>query len=320
MLSYFLIVVGLFLLIKGADWLVRGASSIARRLRVSDFVIGLTVVSFGTSLPELVIGIAAGLQGNPDLTIGNVIGSNIANVLLILGTAAVIYPLKASRGTIWRELPFTLIACLVLAALLNDEVLDGLPVSSLGRVDGLVLLAFFSIFLYYVAQIIRQSADHEFLGVQASDPPLRSTIEVVGGLVAVSVGGRMTVVSAVNIAETWGMSEVFIGLTVIAIGTSLPELATSAVAAFKRNPDIAVGNVVGSNIFNIFIVLGISAFVTPLPFDPLNNTDVGVMILATLLLFFFMFVGKEARTIQRWEGAVFLVGYAGYLAYLINRG
>ena len=320
MLKYLLIVVGLFLLIKGADWLVRGASSIARRLRVSDFVIGLTVVSFGTSLPELVIGIAAGIEGEPDLTIGNVVGSNIANILLILGTAAVIYPLKASRGTIWRELPFTLVASLVLAALLNDQVLDGAPVSILGHADGLVLLAFFSIFMYYVAQIVRDSADHEFMGVQANDPPVRSAVEVVVGLVALTAGGRMTVMSAVDIASAWGMSEVFIGLTVIAIGTSLPELATSAVAAFKRNPDIAIGNVVGSNIFNIFIVLGLSAQVAPLPFDPVNNSDVGFMIITNLILFLFMFTGKESRTIQRWEGAVFLLGYAGYLVYLVQRG
>ncbi|MEX2016270.1 MAG: calcium/sodium antiporter [Candidatus Hydrogenedentales bacterium] len=320
MLNYLLLIVGLILLIKGADWLVRGASSIARSLHISPFVIGLTVVSFGTSLPELVIGIAAGLQETPNLTIGNVVGSNIANILLILGVSSVIYPLQASRGTIWRELPFTLVASLVLAALLNDTLLDGSPESTLGHADGLILLAFFSIFLYYVAQIIRATPDPEFMGVQASDPPLRSTLEVIAGLVALIIGGHLTVDTAVRIAESWGMSQVFIGLTVIAVGTSLPELATSAVAAYKKNPDIAVGNVVGSNIFNIFIVLGLSAQVMPLPFDPLYNFDVGFMIVTNLVLFLVMFTGKERRTIQRWEGGLFVASYVIYLAYLVNRG
>lgn len=320
MLNVLALIGGLVLLIKGADYLVAGSSSIARRLRVPEFTIGLTVVSFGTSLPELVVALVAGAQDSPGIIIGNAVGSNIANILLVLGVASVIYPLAATTGTVWREIPFTLLASLTLFALLNDTLFDHTESSQLGRTDGLVLLAFFVVFLYYVAQSIRSEQNKEWVGPQEGHAVGRSTFEIVGGIAGLVIGGRLAVIGAVNIASAWGMSEAFIGLTIIAIGTSLPELATSAVAAYRRNTDIAVGNVVGSNIFNIFIVLGISSTVRPIPFDTQQNFDLGVMVLVTILLFVFMFIGHPRRTIQRREGVIFVVLYVAYLVAVIVRG
>ncbi len=319
-MEYLFLALGLTLLIKGADFLVRGASSVARSLKISEFVIGLTVVSFGTSLPELVISLMAGNEGVSDLAIGNVVGSNIANILLVLGVASIIYPMTATQGTVWREIPFTLVASLVLWVMLNDAFLDSSTESGLGHVDGIVLLGFFAVFIYYVAQIIKSDQNKEWVGPQAGDSLTRSIVEIVGGLIALVWGGSMAVDSAVVIARSWGMSDIFIGLTIIAIGTSLPELATSAMAAYRRNVDIAVGNIVGSNIFNIFIVLGISSLVHDIPFHAGNNIDMAVMVFATVLLFVFMFVGHPRKTIQRGEGAVFLAIYVLYTAYLVYRG
>lgn len=320
MLDYIYLVAGLALLIKGADWLVAGASSIARSLRISEFVIGLTVVSFGTSLPELIIGIVAGMEGNPDLLLGNVIGSNIANVLLVLGVASMIHPLAATRGTVWREIPFTFLASVLLIAMLNGAYFHEGSTFGLGRGHGIVLLGFFCGFMYYIAQVIKKDKDREWVGTHESHNASRSTAEVIGGMVGLGVGGYLAVGAAVGIAEAWGVSDSFIGLTVVAIGTSLPELATSAVAAYRRNADIAVGNVVGSNIFNIFVVCGISSLLFPIPFNTVNNVDLAVMMAATLLLFVFMFIGRPVRTIQRREGAFFLSFYVAYIGYVIYRG
>lgn len=320
MLSYLYLVAGLIFLIKGADWLVRGSSSVARRFRISEFVIGLTVVSFGTSLPELVIGLVAGQEGKTDLVIGNVLGSNIANVLLVLGIAAMIHPLTARKSTVWREIPFTLLASLILAVLLNDAFIDDSNESVLSRIDGFVLLSFFCVFVYYTAQIIRAEADREWVGTVEEHNMTRSALEIFGGLVGLVIGGQLCVTGAVEIASALGMSETFIGLTIVAIGTSLPELATSAVAAYRKNVDIAVGNVVGSNIFNIFIVLGITSSIHEIPFNPVNNIDLGVMLATTVLLFVFMFVGHPGRTIQRREGVAFVMLYAIYMGFLIYRG
>ncbi len=320
LLNYLMLAGGLLLLIKGADWLVRGAITIARSFQVSEFVIGLTVVSFGTSLPELIIAFIANSQGNSDLIIGNVIGSNIANIFLVLGVASVIYPLAATQNTVSREIPFTLLASLTLFALLNDQFLDGAPASMLTRIDGIVLMAFFCVFVYYAAQLIKSEKNTEWVGEQKQEGMSRAMFEIIVGIVGLSLGGRLAVSGAVEIAESWGMSETFVGLTVIAIGTSLPELATSAVAAYRRNADIAVGNVVGSNIFNIFVVLGLSSIVKPIAFNPINNVDVMVMIASTILLYGAMIIGRPTKTIQRGEGAFFVLAYITYTVFLINRG
>lgn len=313
-LPYILLLAGFVLLIKGADFLVEGAVSIARRLNITDLVIGLTVVAFGTSAPELFVNLVAGIRGNTALAVGNVLGSNIANILLILGFAAVIYPLRVTREIIRREIPFSLLAVIVLGLLANDRLVDLAADSQLTRSDGLVLLCFFVIFLYY-----NFSQANAIQGVEAQIPakahgPLPAALMVVGGLAGLTLGGRWIVEGAISIATGIGLSEEVVGLSIVAVGTSLPELATSAVAATKKKVDIAVGNVVGSNIFNIFFVLGISATVRPIPFSPQSNIDLFTVVFASLLLFLFMFSGRRRR-VDRWEGVVALVFYVGYIAF-----
>jgi cation:H+ antiporter len=315
-LSTILFVIGFVFLIKGADLLVDGASSIAGRLNVSDLVIGLTVVAFGTSTPELFVNIVASFRGNTDIAIGNVIGSNIANVFLILGVASLIYPLAVTKGTVFKEIPFSLLAAIVLFVAANDQLLDGSRLSVLTRIDGLIFLSFFVIFIYYTHSIATSvNGIEEHVAVKRYGW-LRSVLFIILGLIGLTLGGKWIVDGAVALALKFGMSESLMGLTIVAVGTSLPELATSAVAAYKRNADIAVGNVVGSNIFNIFFVLGISAVIKPLPFQTRNNLDIGVVIFSSLLLFLFMFTGKK-RSLDRWEGLLFLVCYSGYVVHLI---
>ena len=316
MLPYLLLIAGFVLLIKGADFLVNGASSIARRFNVSDLVIGLTIVAFGTSTPELFVNIFASFKGNTDIAIGNVLGSNIANILLILGVSAVIYPLTVTKGTVWKEIPFSLLAILVLGVLANDRLIDTSSSSALMRADGLVFLFFFIIFLYYSGSIAKRIEGMEELVPAKQYGLARSFLWVLFGLIGLTLGGKWIVDGAVHLATRFGMSQSLVGLTIVAIGTSLPELATSAMAAYKRNVEIAVGNVVGSNIFNIFFVLSASSIIKPLPFKETNNIDIGMVILAELLLFVFMFTGRK-RLLERWEGIVFLSLYAAYIIFFV---
>ena len=318
MLPYILLAAGFVILIKGADFLVAGASSIARRFHISDLAIGLKVVTFGTSTPELFVNIVAGAKGNADIAIGNVLGSNIANVFLILGISAVIYPLNVSKGTVWKEIPFSLLAAIVLAFLANDQLIDKQNGSILLRSDGLVLMSFFVIFIYYSAHIA-----HEIDGLDAHAATkifglIKSLGLMIAGLAGLIIGGQWIVSGAVHLALKLGLSQSTVGLTVVAVGTSLPELATSAVAAYRKNVDIAVGNVVGSNIFNIFFVLGISSIIHPLPFNVTSNIDLGMVILASLLLFIFMFTGKK-RSLDRWEGIVSVCIYVIYIIFIFYR-
>lgn len=318
MLTYFLFIFGFFVLIKGADLLVDGATSVAKRLNVSDLVIGLTVVAFGTSTPELFVNIFASFQGNTDIAIGNVLGSNIANILLILGIAAIIFPLKVQNTTVWKEIPFSLLAILVLAVLANDELIDQKSSSELTRSDGLILLGFFIIFIYYIFGIAKESnTNHNKEVGHLSN--FKSIAFIVIGLTGLVLGGKWIVDGAVEIAKDLGVSQSLIALTVIAIGTSLPELATSSVAAYKKNTDIAIGNVVGSNIFNIFWILGISSIIKPLPFHSSSNADITMTIIASILLFAFLFTGKK-HLLERWEGGMFILIYLAYIVFLIIRG
>ena len=284
MLTYLLFGLGFILLIKGADWLVNGASAIARRFNVSDLVIGLTVVAFGTSTPELFVNIVASGKGNTDIAIGNVLGSNISNVFLILGVSAIIYPLSVSKGKVWKEIPFSLLAVIVMGLMANDRWVDGGAYSLLTRIDGLVLLAFFLIFLYYsfsIAQAVEGINEHV---PDISHGMAKSFLLVIIGLIGLILGSQWIVDGAVKLATGLGMSESLVGLTIVAVGTSLPELATSAMAAYRRKVEIAVGNVVGSNIWNIFFVLGVSSTIKPLPFQTKSILDIGVVVLASLLL------------------------------------
>lgn len=319
-MTYLLFIVGFVLLIKGADILVSGASSIAKTLNVSDMVIGLTIVSFGTSMPELIVSTLSTLQGNADIAIGNVLGSNVANILLILGVAAIFYPLPIKDNTMLSEIPFSLAAALLLGFLANAALLVDKPKLMLSRIDGMILLFFFFLFMLYIYRLVLQGASEE--DVSGAEKPLslpQSFLFVLGGVVALFVGGKWIVDGAVKMATAFGISESLIGLTIVAVGTSLPELVTSAVAAYKKSTDIAVGNVVGSNIFNILWVLGISAMIRPLPFDVLNNTDILMVIFASSMLLLVLAVGKK-YTITRWKGIMFILVYIAYLVYLVYRG
>lgn len=318
MLTYLLFVVGFYLLIKGANLLVDGSSSIAKKLKISSIVIGLTIVAFGTSMPELIVNIFASAQGNTEIAIGNVLGSNIANILLILGISAIIYPLTAKQNTVLKEIPLSLLAAVMVGITANDMLLDNAASSQISRIDGLVFLSFFIIFLYYsfgISKIKDGHAEKNKIKIYSNS---KSIIFIILGLIGLTVGGKWIVDGAVKIAELFGVSQALIGLTIVAIGTSLPELATSAVAAYKKQSDIAIGNVVGSNIFNIFWILGFSSLVRPLPFSPSTNIDIIMTIFASLILFLVMYIGKK-HIIEKWQGATMLFVYFSYIIFLILR-
>ncbi|MFN4234946.1 MAG: calcium/sodium antiporter [Bacteroidia bacterium] len=321
MLTYILFIVGLALLIKGADWLVDGASSLAKSFKISDLIIGLTIVSFGTSAPELFVNVYASYVGNTDITIGNILGSNIANILLILGVSSIIYPLAVQKNTTWKEIPFSLLAAIMVAVMAADFYLDNNPISAITRSEGIALLAFFFIFIYYVFETSKKEQAESTLNTSdetsnQKQPVLKSILFIIIGLIGLSLGGKWIVDGAVSIATSFGVSQSLIGLTIVAVGTSLPELATSAIAAYKKNADIAVGNVVGSNIFNIFWILGVSSVINIIPFNDKNFIDVAMTILTSLLLFIFMFIGKK-HMLQRWQGLLFLTLYVLYILYLV---
>ena len=318
LLTLLLFLVGFFLLIKGADWMVEGAAALARKLKVSDLAIGLTIVSFGTSAPEFVVNIIASLQGNGGLAIGNILGSNIANVLLILGIAASIRPLVIQQNTIWKEIPLSLLSAIILGVLVNDRLMDG-GVALLGRGDGIILISFFIIFMYYtfgLAQMGDMPVDTE----EIKDMPVwKAIVFTVVGLAMLPIGGQLIVDGAIEIAELFGVSDAVIGIVIVGVGTSLPEVAASAVAAYKGRTDIAIGNAVGSNIFNIFWVLGVSSIIKTIPFDETLNGDVLMTIFASLALFLSAFVGK-ARHVGRGEGVLFLLMYVTYIVVRLAFG
>lgn len=325
------IIIGLVILVLGAEGLVRGASSIAAKLRISPLIIGLTVVAFGTSAPELTVNLVSALQGSPDLAIANVVGSNTINILLILGICAIIVPLTVKSSTVWKEIPLALMGVFLVGVMANDQVFDGVGFNALTRTDGIMLLSLMAIFIYYIFGVAKSDREKKAdAKVEASlakdeDSDIKeySGWQSVGltalGLAGLVIGGRMLVTGAVDVASAAGLSEALIGLTIVAIGTSLPELATSVVAAIKKQSDIAIGNIVGSNIFNVFFVLGITSTVTPLPVSDALNIDIMVSIIATTLLFMFMFTSGK-RNLVRWEGILFVLLYAAYLVYLIMRG
>jgi cation:H+ antiporter len=315
-LSYVLMAVGFVLVIKGADISVSAASTLATRLRVSQIAIGLTVVAFGTSLPELAVNVTASIEGNTEISVGNIIGSNIANILLILGVSGLVYPLTVTKGTVWKEIPLSLLAAIVLAIMANDRFLNSSAGDRLSRGEGLILLCFFAIFLYYSASIARNGANVEEASSGTRDGLLRTGLLVVAGFAALVVGSTWVVDGAVKLARLLGVSQMAVGLTIVAVGTSLPELATSAAAAYRKNPDIAIGNVIGSNIFNIFCILGLSSIIRPLPLNPKVNVDIGLLIFASLLLLLCMLTGKR-RTLDRWEAGLFLGVYAAYITTIV---
>lgn len=315
LLEIILLVVGFAVLIKGADLFVDGVSSLAVRMSVSQIVIGLTIVAFGTSAPELVINLFAAFSGKTEITLGNIIGSNIVNILLILGIAGLIRPLQTQKNTVWREIPFALLAVLVLMVMSNDLIFDNNN-NLLSRSDAIVLLLFFIIFITYSFAISKIESQDKPEFKELSGKII--TIYLLLGITGLILGGQLVVNNAVKLAKGWGISDKLLGLTIMAIGTSLPELVTSAVAAYKNKSDIAIGNIIGSNIFNIFFILGMTALIKPLYFPAIMNLDLGILLLASILLFLTMFTGTK-RSLDRWEAIVFLIIYFSYTGYLIIR-
>lgn len=301
--------------------MVNGASSIAKRFNVSNLAIGLTVVAFGTSMPEMVVSLLSALTGQNDASFGNVIGSNNFNLLLILGVSGLIYPLVVQRNTIKYEVPISLLAVLVLFTLVNDSLIgttdDVVPKELLSRMDSIILLVLFAAFLMYVYRTMSHTSelgDGEKIKIYGTWISIGLTA---GGIAMLVGGGKLVVDNAIFIAHEAGLSEKLIGLTILAAGTSLPELATSAVAAYRKNTDIAIGNVVGSNIFNIFFILGITGLVHPIEYNTALNFDIYVMSVATVVLMIFMFTLKQ-RSLDRWEAFMLLSGYVAYTIFLIG--
>tara|TARA_R110002124_G_scaffold68091_3_gene184628 strand:+ start:2747 stop:3703 length:957 start_codon:yes stop_codon:yes gene_type:complete len=311
-------VAGLALLIGAADLLVKGASAIASRYGISPLMIGLTVVSFGTSMPEMLVSVTAGLRGSADLAVANVLGSNLFNILVVLGVAAMIYPLRVHSSTVVSEIPFSLSAAILLGFLANAALFASKPELSISRLDGAILLLFFLLFMLYIFSI-SSADDSQESPPPASQPVSRSIAFIVAGIAGLYLGGELAVQGAVALARGWGVGDALIGLTIIAIGTSLPELMASAMAAFRREADIAVGNVVGSNIFNILWILGVTASIQKLPFDAISNIDIIMVIVATMLILLAV-VSSRAATISRAWGGVFVCVYIAYMVYVIQRG
>jgi cation:H+ antiporter len=313
-LSFVLLFAGFVILIKGADFLVSGSSSVAKRFNISNLAIGLTVVAFGTSTPELLVNIMAATNGHNDAAFGNVIGSNLFNVLLILGVAGLISPLAVQRNTVAYEVPVSLFGALLVFFLVNDVIFFDAGENMLSRPDALVLLVCFAAFMVYVAKSMKPEAETEESNIKIHSTS-RSIVLILLGLGMLIGGGNLVVENAVSIATAYGLSEKLIGLTILAAGTSLPELATSAVAALRRNTDIAIGNVIGSNIFNLFFVLGTTGVVQPSPYNTLLNTDLCVLGISTVVLMVFMFTINRRR-LDRWEALLLLAGYVAYMLYL----
>ncbi len=301
-LSLIMLIVGFVLLVKGADFFVDGASSIAARYGIPQLVIGLTIVAMGTSFPEAAVSITAAFKGSAGITIGNVIGSNILNIAIILGIASVIVPIRIKKSTIKRELPFSMIITILL-------VLFGLN-GKVSRLDGILLWIAFLFYLYYVYQMSKQSQEQEDIKVMSLG---NSLIYVVAGLAFILFGSDLAVDGATQIARIFGMSERFIGLTIVALGTSLPELVTSVSAAKKGNADIAIGNIVGSNIFNFLFVVGTSALIIPVPFESRFIVD-GIMAFVVLLVLWLCV--RKKKVLERKHGILLLGIYLGYFIYL----
>lgn len=295
-------------MVLGANWLVNGATSVGVRAKLSPLLIGLTIVAFGTSLPEMVVNIFSCAKGSPGLAIGNIIGSNTMNILLILGVSSLIWPIDVSRISIRRDIPVGFVATFAIALMAND-FFNG-TARTINWVEGIVLLLLG--FAYLLLTMLKNNPQEETEDVQDAMPWGKTIIALVAGIVGLYVGGELVSRNAQILAKNWGMSESTIGLTVVATATSLPELITSIVAALKKNSGIAIGNVLGSNILNIFMVLGVSSIITPLPFETRMNQQLMILFAANILMLIFVFTGKGHK-ISRWEGALLTLGYVGFM-------
>ncbi len=314
-LASFLIVLGFAILIKGADWLVDGSVALAKKYGVSDLMIGLTVVAFGTSAPELVVNTIASWQGRVDFVLGNIIGSNIFNLFMILGISGIILPITVKSITVWREIPISVVATIGLLLLGNDFFLGG--GARLSRLDGILLLVGFVCFFYLV--VFRMKSDEDDEKILSSEKPAWMIWGlIVLGLSGLIIGGKVVVQNAVVVASKLGVSEKMIGLTILAAGTSLPELVTAVVAALRKNSDLIIGNVIGSNIFNILLILSVSSLIRPVPVGTNFNFDLFLLLGGSVFLFVAMFTGRRKK-IDRWEAGLLFVFFFLYMAYLIGK-
>lgn len=322
MTDILLLILGLGLILVGANYLIDGASAIAKRFGISDFIIGMTIVGIGTSTPEMVVSFISAAQGNADIAVGNIVGSNIFNILMILGVTAIILPLPLTGNNIKKDIPFALLAVFALIAAGADIMLDKAAANILSRTDGLLLLALFGVFMAYTiysaqsgTEAVKQTDSSNNGNV--SKPVWIAALMVIGGLAGLVYGGDLFVASASSIAKMLGVSDAVIALTIMAGGTSLPELASCIAAALKKNSDLALGNVVGSNIANIFLILGGSSVIHPLNMNNMSVIDMGTLALATILLFITAFTFKK-KTIDRAEGVIFILIYIGYVIFTIH--
>lgn len=319
------LIVGLILILAGANALTDGAASIARRMGISDLVVGLTVVAFGTSAPELAISVISASAGNAPLAIGNVVGSNIFNILVIIGVTAMVRPIVVEKSVMSLEIPMVILSSVLLLVLGNSGWLDGSGINQVSRVSGIFLLVFFLLFMRYTFASAKRpelSVPEKESGDDRNAAPemavWKAVVYVLAGLAALVWGGDKFVDGASGIASALGVSDAVIGLTIVAAGTSLPELATSIVAAAKGKPGLAIGNVIGSNIFNVLMVLGLAGTITPLPFGSIGNLDLLTLLSASVAFWLFGWFFRT-RTITRWEGAVMALGYVAYVLVLLSR-
>lgn len=319
-MEYIFLILGFVLLIKGADFFVDGSSSVAKLLKVPTIIIGLTVVAFGTSMPEMSVSVTAALRGSNDLAVSNVIGSNIFNLLVVLGCCALVNPVQAKWSLLKKEFPFSIFITVILLLLVSDfsisKVLRGNETFVLGRLGGILMLILFVVFVYSTVKSALAARHEQIEEEYEMMTPLKSALYIIGGLIGIVWGGDLVVDSACSIAETFGLSQTFIGLTIVALGTSLPELVTSMVAAGKGENDLAVGNVVGSNIFNILLILGVSGTITPIVLDVTAVYDSLILIVASIIVYV---AALSKREIKRTEGMLFLLAYLVFFVYILVR-
>ena len=308
LLPLLLLAVGFVALILGANWLVNGATSVGIRAKMSPLIIGLTIVAFGTSLPEMIVNVFSCIKGSPGLAIGNIIGSNTMNILLILGVSSLIWPIDVSRVSIRRDIPAGFLATLAITLMANYFFTG--QARTINWIEGIVLLLMG--FAYLLLTMLKNNPQEETEDIQEAMPWGKTILALIAGIIGLYIGGELVSRNAQILAKQWGMSESTIGLTVVATATSLPELITSIVAAVKKNSGIAIGNVLGSNIMNIFFVLGISGLITPLPFEPMMNKQLMILFAANVLMLMFVFTGK-GRKLSRFEGALLTLGYVGFM-------
>ncbi|WP_332630862.1 calcium/sodium antiporter [Halalkalibacter flavus] len=316
---YLLLLIGFGLLIKGADYFIDGSSNIAALFRVPPLIVGLTIVAFGTGAPEATVSIIAALEGNADVTIGNIVGSNLLNMSLVVGVTAAIFPLAVERPTIKKEIPFAFLATVALLVVMSDRTLQFTNENFITRSDGIIFLLFFAIFLYYVIEAARNSREDEIgegKNIDQTGGWGKSILITIGGLAAIVLGGYLVVESSTDIALRFGMSETLVGLTIVAIGSSLPELITSITAAMKQQSEIALGNIVGSSIFNVLFVLGVASIISPLPVNDKLFFDIFVLLVLTIILFIF---SRTHYKVKKYEGMALTIFYIIYLIYIIMR-